>query len=101
MAQTPEGKVKAAVKAYLNTLPHCWWFMPVSNGMGSHGVPDFIVCLKGRFLGIECKAPGKLGHVTKLQDATMVRIILAGGLCLVVDDVAIVVALVRTLETIH
>jgi hypothetical protein len=101
MATTPEGKVKAAVKAFLNTLQDCWWFMPVSNGMGAHGIPDFIVCWRGRFLGIECKAPGKIRNTTKLQDAVLDRINMAGGVTMVVDDVATVRAVFHQMETRH
>lgn len=57
---TPEGRIKKEIRQWLGTLPNCWYFMPVSNGMGSHGVPDLIICYKGVFVGIECKAPGKL-----------------------------------------
>ena len=88
MATTPEGKVKAAVKAFLKTLANCWFYMPVSNGMGTMGIPDIIVCYKGIFLAIETKAPGKLANTTPLQKAQINGINQAGGYAIVVDDVA-------------
>lgn len=73
---TPEAKVKARVRAKLDGM-RVWYFMPVSNGMGRHGIPDFICCINGRFVAIECKA-GK-GEVTALQRRELERIEAAGG----------------------
>lgn len=80
---TPEGKVKAAVKKLL-TEKGVWYFMPVSNGMGRHGIPDFIACNKGRFIAVECKANG--GKTTALQERELQRIRDAGGISLVIDE---------------
>lgn len=85
---TPEGKVKAQVKKWLEARD-AWYFMPVSNGMGKMGVPDFICCIRGLFLAIECKAPGKLGAVTELQKHQIKEIVASGGTAIVVDDVAL------------
>lgn len=52
---TPEGKVKDAVRRVLKKHG-AWYFSPVSNGLGKHGIPDFVCCFEGRFVGIECKA---------------------------------------------
>lgn len=54
-----------------------WYFMPVSNGMGNHGVPDFIVAFKGWFIAIETKVEG--GKPTSLQQATMLAMRDVGG----------------------
>lgn len=80
---TPEARVKNAVKKLL-TEQGVWYFMPVSNGMGRHGIPDIICCVGGRFVAIECKA-GK-GKPTALQQREMERITEAGGDALVVSD---------------
>ena len=60
--------------------------MPVSNGMGRVGAPDFIVCLGGRFIGIETKAKGKRGNATPNQLREIEWINRAGGYAFVVDD---------------
>ena len=86
MAQTPEGKVKAAVKARLKELG-VWWCMPMGTGFGNSGVPDFICCHEGRFLAIETKAPGKRSNTTELQDRQIMAIHKAGGSAVVIDDV--------------
>jgi len=79
---TPEGKVKAKVKALLKAAG-AWQFWPVSNGMGVHGIPDCVACLDGHFLSIETKAPGK--KPTALQEMQGQLIRHAGGAWLVVD----------------
>lgn len=74
---TPEGKVKRDVKEYLKTLDKCWYFMPVPFGYGIRGVPDFVVCHKGRFVGIETKS--SKGPRKAWQEAVGALIVQAGG----------------------
>lgn len=97
MAMTPEGRVKDAIKKMLKAAGW-YWFMPVSNGLGKHGIPDIIACKPtvitpdmvgqrvGLFVGIECKAPGKLGTVTPLQERELEAIEAAGGIALLADN---------------
>jgi hypothetical protein len=86
MAMTPEGRVKAAVKRWLKERG-VWHFCPVSNGMGAHGIPDFICCMNGRFVAIETKAPGKRRNVSANQEHQINLIHQAGGSAIVIDDV--------------
>lgn len=83
---TPEARVKAQIKGLLKTLPDCWFFSPVSNGMGTHGIPDIVACIRGVFVGIETKAPGKLANVTANQANVLNAIQAAGGIAMVVDN---------------
>lgn len=87
MAMTPEGRVKAQVKKWLKER-NIFYFMPVSNGMGQVGIPDFICCVNGMFLGIETKAPGKRGNTTANQDRVIMEIHKSGGAAVVIDDVS-------------
>lgn len=82
---TPEGRVKAKVKARLKRdYPlDCWAFMPVQMGMGSPAL-DFLICIKGIFVSIETKVLGK--SLTDRQQLTRSCIHAAGGLVLVVWD---------------
>lgn len=80
---TPEGKVKARIKAILSELG-AYYFMPPANGFGRAGVPDIVGCLNGRFFAIEAKA-GK-GKTTALQERELKKIKEAGGLALVVNE---------------
>ena len=83
MATTPEGKVKAKVKVILKEL-NAYYTMPVTGGFGTSGAPDFLVCFKGNFVGIECKA-GK-GKPTALQEKNLHDIAQAGGQALVINE---------------
>lgn len=83
MANTPESKVKAKIKKILNTCK-CYVTMPIGTGFGCAGVPDYLVCINGHFLGIEAKA-GK-NKPTALQDQHMNNIRICGGYTIVVNE---------------
>jgi Holliday junction resolvase len=76
MTQTPESKVKTAVRKMLNAFD-IYHFMPPANGFGRAGIPDIVGCMNGHFIAIECKA-GK-GTTTALQDRELNAILNAGG----------------------
>ena len=86
MAITPEGKVKKEVRRVLDSLG-AYYVMPVTGGYGKQGAPDFLVCHRGKFFGIETKA-GQ-GKLTVLQEMNLKRIVETGGVALVIreDDV--------------
>jgi hypothetical protein len=83
VSQTPEAKVKAKIKAILKEH-NTYFAMPIGTGLGNSGVPDFLVCVNGKFLGIEAKA-GK-GKTTALQDKNLRDIEKAGGDAWVVNE---------------
>jgi len=83
MAQTPEGKVKAAVRKLLVEFG-IYYFSPSANGYGRAGIPDIICCFGGRFIAIECKAGN--GVTTALQDRELAAIRTAGGMTMVVNE---------------
>ena len=83
MATKPEVKVKNAIKKLLE-LHKAYYFTPVTSGFGSSGVPDFVACIKGRFIGIEAKA-GK-GKPTALQDRNLSQIMDNGGVAVLVNE---------------
>lgn len=94
--QTPEGIVKDAVKAYLNSIGcvpaskaplatpahHGYYFMPPANGMGVSGIPDFVGHYKGRFFSVETKVEGK--DPTPLQKHQIMAIRMSGAQAFVV-----------------
>lgn len=82
---TPEGKIKAKVKARLQREfgDSHWRFMPVQTGFGSVAL-DLLICISGHFIAIETKAVGKA--LTPLQESTAASIRAAGGLVFVVYD---------------
>lgn len=80
---TPEAKVKKKVRELLEKHG-AYYAMPVTGGYGASGVPDFLVCHHGRFIGIETKAG--TNKPTALQLGNMARIELAGGHTFVVNE---------------
>ena len=92
---TPEGKVKDKIKRWLYaTFPGIFEFKPVSNGMGKHGIPDYVCCVPltithamvgktvGVFVGIEAKT--EKGKLSKHQEVRLAEIADAGGIVEVV-----------------
>ena len=76
MAETPEWKVKKAVRLLLDKLG-VYHFMPPANGFGRAGIPDIVGCMDGHFIAIECKAGA--GKTTALQDRELNAILNHGG----------------------
>ena len=83
MAATPEAKVKKAVRALLDELG-IYHFMPPANGFGRAGIPDIILCGKGKFGAIECKAGNN--KPTELQTRELDRIEKTGGFVFVARE---------------
>ena len=86
MAQTPEGAIKAKIKAWFKARG-IWYCMPMGTGFGNSGVPDFICCWNGKFLAVEAKAPGKRSNTTVMQDNQIMGIHRANGMAIVVDSI--------------
>jgi hypothetical protein len=72
---TPEGLTKVKLKKYLRDRG-AYFFMPVQTGYGAPTL-DFLVCLRGSFIGYETKARGK--DLTPRQKMAARAIAAAGG----------------------
>ena len=83
MALTPETKVKRKVTLILNKYD-AYFFFPASNGFGRAGIPDIVVCYRGQFIAIECKAGKNI--TTALQRRELGAIEDAGGYALVINE---------------
>ena len=80
---TPEGKVKAKVKAVLKSCgPAVYYDMPVPGGFGKPTL-DFIGFAWGHGFAIETKAPGK--KPTERQQTTIENMEAAGAKVFVID----------------
>jgi len=78
-----EADVKDEIKKIL-TRAGAWFFMPVQTGYGVRGIPDFIVCFDGLFIGIEAKfGKNKESNWQKKQGAAIQK---AYGEYLVIND---------------
>ena len=63
---------------------HVYYFFPVAGAYTSIGVPDIVACIRGRFVGIECKAGNN--RPTELQLRNLEDIRDNGGVALVVNE---------------
>ena len=72
------------IRKYLNTIDKLLFWKEHGGQYGTAGIPDIIVCYKGKFIAFECKLPGN--KPTLLQTITLRKIIGAGGLAFVVTD---------------
>lgn len=80
-----ETDIVKAIMKYLRTVPGCFCWKEHGGMYGTAGIPDIIACIDGRFFGFEVKTD--IGKPTKLQEATIRKIIAAGGTALVVRSV--------------
>ena len=86
MVVTPEGKIKLKLDKMLKSYnKDLWYFNPQSGIFGKSGIPDKILCVNGKFIGVECKAD-RTKKPTALQLQCMEKISQAGGVCFVVYD---------------
>ena len=81
-----ESDVKDDIKKIL-IKNGVWYFMPAMNGYGRSGIPDFICCIKGRFMAIEAKF-GR-GTTTAHQDRELLAINKSGGVSMVINEASI------------
>lgn len=80
-----ESQLIQNIRKYLATLPECFFWKEHGGQYGTAGIPDIIVCYKGRFIALEAKV-GK-NQPTRLQAATIDQIRRAGGIACVVRSV--------------
>ena len=92
---TSENGLQAAiVKAVMRRHPSAWVFHPVGGPWQMTGVPDLILCVEGRFIGLEVKfiRPGEsrdhaVSRVTPGQRMQIRKINQAGGVAAAVMSV--------------
>lgn len=63
---------------------HVYYFFPVAGAYSSIGVPDIVACVRGKFVGIECKAGDN--RPTELQLRNLKAIRDNNGIALVVNE---------------
>lgn len=80
-----ESQLVQNIRKYLSTLPKCFFWKEHGGQYGTAGIPDIIVCYKGRFIALEVKIGSN--QPTRLQAATIEQIRRAGGIAVVVRSV--------------
>lgn len=89
MSKTPEGKIKDKLDAYLDSLgERCYYFKPMTFGYGRSGIPDYIICYRGFFLGPETKKKGGKSEPWQIREQE--AICKAGGLSTRITDIELV-----------
>ena len=91
-----EADLITTIRKYLATLPETFAWKEHGGQYGTSGIPDIIVCHRGRFIALEAKV-GK-NQPTKLQAVTIEQIRKAGGTAAVVRSVADVKTIISELE---
>ena len=80
-----EKDIVNKIMKYLKTVPRCFAWKEHGGMYGTAGIPDVIACVNGRFFAFEVKTD--TGKTTALQDATIRKILSAGGRAVVVRSV--------------
>lgn len=91
-----EREIVAAIMRYLKSLPGCFAWKTHGGMYGTAGIPDIIACVGGRFCAFEVKQPS--GKLTRLQESTLGRIRVAGGVAGKVTSVEDVKSLLADME---
>ena len=81
-----ESDLIEKIKDYLKSVPDLFFWKEHGGLYGQSGIPDIIVCYRGRFFAFEVKT--EKGKATVLQQLTIKRILKAGGYALVVRSVS-------------
>lgn len=89
-----ESQLKKKVMIRLPIVFGGWWHK-THGGPFQRGLPDIIGCVKGRFIAVELKAPGREGRVTKLQMHILNQIHNSGGLSFSSSSVDEIVTIIR------
>ena len=93
-----EKDIVAKIRNYLKTVPNCFFWKEHGGQYGTAGIPDIIACINGHFCGFEVKTD--IGKPTKLQEATIRKILAAGGTAVVVRSVDEVKAVVNGINAL-
>ncbi|AOY74707.1 VRR-NUC domain-containing protein [Clostridium formicaceticum] len=72
-----EKAIQHKIIEYLRGLSGVWFFKTHGGIYQAAGIPDIILCYKGKFIGLEIKRPK--GKPTKLQEKVLRDIAKAGG----------------------
>ena len=73
-----EKTITNQILKYLKNLPECFAFKEHGGLYGTSGIPDIIVCYKGKFVAFEVKT--EKGKLSKLQEITIEKIRKANGM---------------------
>ncbi|MDY0015135.1 MAG: VRR-NUC domain-containing protein [Bacteroidales bacterium] len=79
-----EKGIEKTIKEYLTSIG-AYWIKIHGSSYTPSGIPDIIVCWKGKFFGIEVKRTGALNEQSEKQRIHERNIRKAGGVYILVD----------------
>lgn len=91
-----ENIIVEKIKQYLSTVDDCFFYKQFGGSFSVAGIPDIIVCYKGRFIAFEVK--NENGKVSVLQVVIIKKILKAGGIAVVVRSLAEVKDIIEALR---
>ena len=91
-----ESDLIMKIKNYLKGVKDLFFWKEHGGMYGTAGIPDIIVCYRGKFIAFEAKV-GK-NKPTVLQEVTIRKILKAGGYATVVRTVYEVKQIIEALE---
>lgn len=94
----PEARLVKRIQTYLAEQGARPFKIHGDDSYQEAGIPDLLVCLRGRFVGLEVKLPGKENTVSPLQEKVLREIKAAGGVAEIVTSVEQVRTILAKLE---
>ena len=85
------------IKIYLDSIPTLFYWKEHGGQFGTAGIPDIIICYKGKFIAFECKQPGR--KPTILQAITLRKIMNAKGIGVIITDLDQAKQVIESLRT--
>jgi VRR-NUC domain len=92
----PERRIVRKIQAYLEEQGARPFKIHGDDSYQEAGIPDLLVCYRGRFIGLEVKQPG--GVASPLQKKVLHEIERSGGIAAIVDSVDQVRGLLAKLD---
>ena len=79
MAKKPETVFKERIRPRLDEIPDSWWLK--TQMLSTVGIPDFLGCVNGLFIGLELKASEKEANRSQgtIQNYILFQINRSGG----------------------
>ena len=91
-----EKNIERAIKSYLKTVDGLFFWKEHGGMYSTVGIPDLIICYKGKFIALEVKTP--IGKATVMQVVQMQKIRKAGGLSKIVRSVNDVKEIIESIQ---
>lgn len=85
-SKTPEAKTVAAVRRWIQDKPDVYTVRVVQAG--ENGVADFIMCIRGKFVAVECKATGEIPRRIQMRHGERAQC--AGGIFIYGDAATLI-----------